>query len=44
MRIVAQSLQRSGDSSASVIAAIEQINTDLARKLKLLILEMRAKK
>jgi cytolysin (calcineurin-like family phosphatase) len=44
MRAVAQSMQRNGDSPAVLIAAIEQINTDLAQKLKLLILEMRAKK
>jgi hypothetical protein len=44
MRAVAQSMQRNGDSPALLIAAIDQINTDLARKLKLHILEMRAKK
>jgi hypothetical protein len=44
MRAVAQSMQRNGDSPTLLIAAIEQINTELARKLKLHILEMRAKK
>src|ERR1700687_2602957 len=44
MSAIAQSMQRNGDSNALLIAAIEQINTDLARKLKLHVLEMRAKK
>ena len=44
MSVVAQSMQRNGDSPALLIAAIELINTDLARKLKLRIPEMRAKK
>jgi cytolysin (calcineurin-like family phosphatase) len=44
MSAVAQSMQRNGDSPALLIAAIEQINTDLARRLKLHILELRAKK
>jgi hypothetical protein len=44
MQAMAQSLQREGQSSAYVIGAMEQINSDLVKKLKLLILESRVKK
>jgi hypothetical protein len=44
MSTLAKSMQRNDDSAAMLIAAIEQINTDLVRKLKLHILEIRAKK
>jgi cytolysin (calcineurin-like family phosphatase) len=44
MQAMAQSLQREGQSSAFVVSAVEQINSDLVKKLKLLILEWRVKK
>jgi predicted DNA-binding helix-hairpin-helix protein len=44
MQAMAQSLQREGQSSAFVIGAVEQINSDLVKKLKLLILEWRVKR
>jgi len=44
LRAVAQSLQRKGESQTSMMSAIYQINTQLRRKLKMLILDERAKK
>jgi hypothetical protein len=44
MQVMAQNLQREGQSSAYIVGVVEQINLDLGRKLKLLILEGRVKK
>lgn len=44
MQAMGQSLQREGKSTTFVVAFIEQVNSDLVTKLKLRILEWRAKK